>query len=184
MLFCLVLGILLSWISYDMTAMPAAYGVLKNTGLWVFAGAAAAYFSRSKESGALSAGFLGIGRLAGTFLRPLILGQGSANENMIFYFVFAVMLGLIGYVSHCSREAGWTGALCGAIPVSYLIAEGFPAVYSRSFSLIFDMIMAGFLFFIIFRDSERRIRSLPFIMIFSFLMIRFDVISGISGVYL
>ena len=182
-LFSLVLGVLLAWITFDMVGIPAAYGILKNTGLWVAVASLIAYFGRTAVGGAISAVALGLGRFLALVTRPFIMEQ-SMPGMPLYHLVFCVMLGLIGFLAYSAHENRWVGALCGAVPVAFLLSEGYPALYSRSTALIFDIVMAVFLFFIILRGSERRLRSIPFIIAFSFLLIHFNVLAQMTGVYL
>ena len=183
-LFCGVLGILLAWITSDMKGIPWAYGILKNTGLWIFIASVTAYFGKSKLSGGLSAAALGIGRFLGTFFRGLVLHQSISSGMPIYELLFCVILGLIGVLAYSCHEDGWIGALCGSIPVSFILAEGYPAIYSRSVALIFDIVVAVFLYFIVLKGVKRRSIAIPFVALFTFLLIHFEVLSQMAGVYL
>lgn len=179
-LFSLVLGMLLSWLSGDLTQLPIVYGILNNLGIWVVVISLLAYFSSTAFVGGLaSLAFIG-GSIIATVLRTVIDG-GWVVTTVVSHLLLCIMAGLLGFIVWYSREKQWLGALCGSIPVSVLIGEGYPIIYSKSAVLGFDIVAAVFLYIFLLKGRDRKLMALPFILIMVALIIYFDPITRILG---
>ena len=62
-----------------------------------------------------------------------------------------------------------------------MIAEGYPAFYSRSYALIFELILACVLYLILARGRDKRLMGLPFVIVFACALIYFDAFNRIFG---
>ena len=102
----------------------------------------------------------------GIFIRPLIL---------------AVIGALLGFLIWHAGAREWLGAVCAAVPISLLIAEGFPIYYSRSISLAFDIICAIVLYVLLCNGKVQRLMALPFIIVFVVALVYFDAFAKIFG---
>lgn len=179
-LFSLVLGMLISWLSGDLTQLPIVYGILNNLGIWVVIISMLAYFSNTAFLGGIASLSLVAGSIIATVLRSVIDG-GWVVSTLVNNLLLCVMAGLLGFIVWYSREKQWLGALCGSIPVSVLIGEGYPIIYSRSAVLGFDIVAAVVLYILLLKGRDRKLMAIPFILIMVALIIYFDPITRILG---
>ena len=181
MLFALVLGMFMAWVTGDIGGRGLIGNVLIHYGIWLFAGSLLAFYAGDTPKGALSpfACYFG-GVLAYTAYIYLAGGDGSLRL-FVYRLILCAIGAILGAASHNARQKEWVGGICAAIAPSLMIAEGYPALYSRSYALILELILAAALYLVLARGKDRRLMGLPFVIIFSFALIYFDAFNRIFG---
>lgn len=181
MMFSLVLGMLFGWISADSAGVPYVVEVLANVGIWIFTASLIAIYSKTGVQAIVHnmifyAGGIGMYAAHMTFL------SGMPDFRFLIYrCVLAAIGGLMGFVTWNALQPQWLGAISGAVPVSLILAEGFPIIYSKSVVLAFDVVLAATLFFILLRGRERKLMAIPFVLVFTFACVYFDIFSKLFG---
>lgn len=180
-LFAMVLSMFMAWITGDIGGRGTVGSVLGHYGIWLFAGSLIAYYSRdSVKSGIATFAYYGGAVLSYTFYIYLAGGEIS-GRTVIYRLVLCLIGALLGVVAHNARQKEWIGGICAAVATSLMIAEGYPAFYSRSYALILELILACVLYLILAKGRDKRLMGLPFVIIFSFVLIYFDVFNRIFG---
>ena len=101
--------------------------------------------------------------------------------QVVYWIIFAAIGALIGFIDWHAGDKEWLGAGCAALPISLLIAEGYPIYHSMSVSLGFDIVCAIILYILLAPGKKSKLMALPFIMAFTFALVYFDVFSKIFG---
>lgn len=181
-LFSIVFGMLLGWLSGDMSELIVVDAVLKGFGIWIFFASLLAFYNKTAVYAALSSMCFGLGAAVAKVLRMSLEGLSVDGSWILYRLILCVILGLIGFLAWHSNDLKWRGALCCSIPISLLVAEGFPLIYSKSMALGMDIVFAVILYILLLKTNEKRLMAIPFILVFSFLMIYFQIFSKVMGV--
>jgi len=180
-LFSLVLGMLMGWLAYDLGGSGVVGAIIANWGLWIFTSALLAYYAQNGLSAALNT-FLYFAGVTVAYYTHFALAGGTIGMNVFLRpLILAAIGALLGFIVWHAGAREWLGAVCGAVPISLLIAEGFPIYYSRSMSLAFDIICAIALYLILCRGKVQRLMALPFIIVFVVALVYFDAFAKIFG---
>lgn len=180
-LFSLVLGMLMGWLSYDLGGSGVVGAIIANWGLWIFTSALLAYHSQSGFGAAVNT-FLYYGGVIAAYYIHFGLAGGTIGLDMFIRpLILAAIGAILGFITWHAGAREWLGAVCAAVPISLLIAEGFPIYYSRSMSLEFDIICAVALYLILCRSKVQRLMALPFIIVFVVALVYFDAFAKIFG---
>ncbi len=180
-LFSLVLGMLMGWLSYDLGGSGVVGAIIANWGLWIFTSALLAYHSQSGFGAAVNT-FLYYGGVIAAYYTHFALAGGTIGLDMFIRpLILAAIGAILGFITWHAGAREWLGAVCAAVPISLLIAEGFPIYYSRSMSLAFDIICAVALYLILCRSKVQRLMALPFIIVFVVALVYFDAFAKIFG---
>ena len=134
-LFSLVLGMLMGWLAYDLGGSGVVGAIIANSGLWIFVSALLAYYSQSGLGAALNAFLYFAGVVLAYYTHFALAGGDIALGTFIRPLIFAAIGALLGFITWHAGAKEWLGAICAAVPVSLLIAEGYPIYHSRSMSL-------------------------------------------------
>lgn len=180
-LFSLVLGMLMGWLAYDLGGSGVLGAMIANTGLWIFVSALLAYYSQSGLGAALNTFLYFAGVVLAYYAHFALAGGTIGMGTFIRPLIFAAIGALLGFITWHSGAREWLGAVCAAVPVSLLIAEGFPIYYSRSMSLAFDIICAVILYILLCNGKVQRLMALPFIIIFVVALVYFNAFARIFG---
>jgi len=179
-LFSLVLGLLMGWLARDFTG-GIPHAVISNIGIWVFVSALLSVYSPQASRAALHVFVFFAGVIGAYFLHCSLLGEPVFAEQVAYRLIFAAMGALIGFLVWHSQDREWLGAACCAVPVSLLIAEGYPIYHSRSVSLLLDIVFAVVLYVLLAPGKNQKLMALPFIIVFTFALVYFDAFSRIFG---
>lgn len=181
LLLALVLGLLLGWVTVDLTGHPAVYGILRQIGLWVFATGLFSLFARTGLLAAGSGFGLMLGVKAAGLLHLALAGTAHLGFWVVTDLIFCLLMGIVGFIAYSAREKRWLGALCGSIPVSLLVAEMYPRYGQITTPLLVEGVAAVVLFVVLLKGKERRLMALPFLLVISFLLCYFDVLGRLPG---
>lgn len=181
-LFCLVLGMLMGWISKDYINYGKTVSeVIQNLGLWVFVSALIADFSQDGIKAAVNNFTYLIGVIAAYYVHHILLGKEVVVTTILFWLVFAVIGAVFGFIVHNSRSKEWLGAICTSVPVAILISEGYQVYQTRSLALALDIVFAIVLYMLLSPGKYQKLMALPFIIIIVFALVYFNVLSGVFG---
>lgn len=180
-LFSLVLGMLMGWVSKDLEGSGVIGAIIGNIGVWVFASALLAAWSKDAVSAALNVFIYFIGVIAAYYTHWIFLGNNLPVSSVVHWLIFAALGALIGFIVWNSWGKEWVGAICAAVPISLLIAEGYTFYENMAWSLIFDIVCAVILYLVLAPGKMQKLMALPFIIIFTFALVYFGVFSRIFG---
>lgn len=180
-LFSLVLGMLMGWMSYDLSGYGFIGGLIVNIGLWVFVSALLAYYSQSGLGAALNTFLYFAGVILFYYLHVMAAGGNVGIWTIIRPLIFAAIGAFVGFIVWHSGAKEWLGAICAAVPISLLIAEAYPLINGLAWVLLFDVVCAVILYVLLCNGKVQRLMALPFIIIFVFALVYFDVFSWIFG---
>ena len=181
MLFCLVLGMLMGWLAKDLAGNGVIGAIIYNIGIWVFVSALIAVYSPEAVRAAVHVFLYFIGVIAAYYTHLFALGGRVDMGQVVYWIIFAAIGALIGFIDWHAGDKEWLGAGCAALPISLLIAEGYPIYHSMSVSLGFDIVCAIILYILLAPGKNQKLMALPFIMAFTFALVYFDVFSKIFG---
>ena len=181
MLFCLGLGMLMGWLAKDLAGNGVIGAIISNIGIWVFVSALIAVYSPEAVRAAVHVFLYFIGVIAAYYTHLFALGGRVDMGQVVYWIIFAAIGALIGFIDWHAGDKEWLGAGCAALPISLLIAEGYPIYHSMSVSLGFDIVCAIILYILLAPGKNQKLMALPFIMAFTFALVYFDVFSKIFG---
>ena len=180
-LFALVLGMFLAWVTGDIGGRGLIGNVLVHYGIWLFAGSLLAFYAGDTLKSGIAAFACYGGAVCAYTLYVYLAGGGGDMRLFIYRLILAVIGALICIASHNAHQKEWVGGICAAVAPSLMIAEGYPAFYSRSYALIFELILACVLYLILARGRDKRLMGLPFVIVFACALIYFDAFNRIFG---
>lgn len=180
-LFSLVLGLFMGWISKDIAGLETIGAVIENMGIWLFVSTLLAVYTPEAVRGALHAFTYFAGVIFGYFEHILLLSGSAEIQLLLRYLILAVIGGVIGFISGNCRSREWLGAACTAVPVSLLIAEAYPIYKGFSLVLGIDIIFAAVLYILMAPGKMQKLMAMPFIIVFVFALVYFNVFSRIFG---
>ena len=181
LLCCLVLGMLRGWLAKDLAGNGVIGAIISNIGIWVFVSALIAVYSPEAVRAAVHVFLYFIGVIAAYYTHLFALGGRVDMGQVVYWIIFAAIGALIGFIDWHAGDKEWLGAGCAALPISLLIAEGYPIYHSMSVSLGFDIVCAIILYILLAPGKNQKLMALPFIMAFTFALVYFDVFSKIFG---
>lgn len=180
-LFCLVLGMLMGWMAKDLEGSGVIGAIISNIGVWVFVSALIAVYSPEAVRAAIHVFIYFIGVIASYYTHLFAVGGQVETGTVIYWVIYGAIGALIGFIVWHSGDKEWMGAACAAVPVSLLLAEGYPVYHSMSISLGFDIVCAAALYVLLAPSKNQKLMALPFIIAFTFALVYFDVFSKILG---
>lgn len=180
-LFSLVLGMLMGWVSKDLESGKIIGAIIRNLGVWVFVSSLLAAWSQDAVAAALNVLIYFVGVIGAYYAHAVLLGESLVFGTVLYWLLFGAMGALVGFIVWNSWGKEWVGAICAAVPISLLIAEGYPVYHSMAWSLIFDIVCAVILYVVLAPGKMQKLMALPFIIIFTFALVYFGVLSRVFG---
>lgn len=171
----------MGWLSKDLAGSGAIGAIISNIGIWVFVSALIAVYSPEAVRAAVHVFIYFIGVIAAYYTHLFALGNGAVMGSLIYWVIFAAIGALIGFIVWHSGDKEWLGAACAAVPISLLLAEGYPIYHSLSVSLGFDIVCAVLLYILLAPSKNQKLMAMPFIIVFTFALVYFDLFSRIFG---
>ncbi|TYP47674.1 DUF6518 family protein [Thermosediminibacter litoriperuensis] len=103
----------------------------------------------------------------------------------IYYFIrwglIALVSSLAAYLVWFSRGKGCIAALCAALPIGLLAAEGYSFLYTFSPGHFFDLCAALLLFCILPSSKHQYLKTLPPVIFIVLALRNFNILSYLSG---
>lgn len=180
-LFSLVLGLLMGWVAKDLENGSVAGAIIHNLGIWVFVSALLAVYSQDGFRAALHVFVYFCGVISAYFAHLYLLGGTVTGRILIYWLIFAAIGALAGFICRNATQKEWLGAACAAVPISLLVAEAYPIYRGWQISLIFDVLCAVILYLLMATGKVQKLMVLPFVIVFTFALVYFDVLSRIFG---
>ncbi len=180
-LFSLVLGLLMGWVSKDLENGSVVGAIVSNLGIWVFVSALLAVYSQDGFRAALHVFVYLCGVISSYFTHQYLLGGTVTGRTLIYWVIFAAIGALVGFICHNACRKEWLGAACAAVPLSLLAAEAYPIYTGWQMPLFFDVLCAVILYMVMARGKVQKLMVLPFVIVFTFALVYFDVLSRIFG---
>lgn len=180
-LFSLVLGLFMGWVTNDLAGAGTAGTVMGNLGIWVFVSALLAVYTPEAFRAALHVLVFLAGVICGYFGQILLLGGRVSLGTLFYWLVFAAIGAAIGFVCWHAYSKEWLGAACAAVPISLLAAEAYPIYKGLQIPLLADVVFAVVLYIILAPGKMQKLMALPFIIVFTFALVYFGVLSHIFG---
>ena len=138
-------------------------------GLWILVVTVLAAWSRSAWAAALHTLVFLLAVVLAYYLYSMGLFGSFYGSYFWRWSLIALLCLFGGFVVWYSRGAGWIAALCAALPIGALIAEGLGFLYVLPLHLVqfcFDLAAAVLLYVILPRGKGQHLRVLPFIVLF------------------
>ena len=181
MLFALVLGLFMGWAAWDVAEVGILGALTCNIGIWVFVSAFLAIYTQEAFRAALHVLLYFVGVIGGYFGNCVIMGGNVSFRMLLYWLIFAAIGALVGFIDWHSAAKEWLGAACTAVPISLLVAEGYDIYKGFSIVLAFDIVCAVVLYIVMARGKMQKLMALPFIIVFTFALVYFHVLSSILG---
>ena len=183
-LFSAVLGLLMGWTAVDFMAYSAIGMLLCNLGLWVFITTMLAAYSNDAVRAALHVGVFLACVVTGYYGHFALTGGTLILPHLIANIFMIAIGALLGFIVWHAGAKEWLGAICISIPVSLIVAECFNLYHRISISLIFD-IAAVILLLVLFAPGRyKKLMAFPFVIVFTFALVYFNVLSGFFGAWI
>lgn len=171
----------MGWLSKDFEGSGVIGAVIGNIGLWVFVSSLLAAWSPDGMGAALHVLVYFVGVIGAYYAHVMMLGGSLAMGSILYWLIFAALGAFVGFIVWNSWGREWVGAVCAAVPVSLLIAEGWKFYQSFAWPLIFDIVCAVILYLVLAPGKNQKLMALPFIIVFTFALVYFDVFSRFLG---
>lgn len=155
--------------------------ILSQLPFWVFAGCVIAYYSRTSKAAALHVLLFFAGLLLSYYIYTGFLFGFLPVEQVLRWAVFGCCSALAGYAVWYAGKKGWPPALCAAVPIGYLITEGYPVFYTHEITNMAALVMAIGLYVMMPRSKAQKLRVLPLIALVVFIILRFDLVTWLFG---
>lgn len=150
--------------------------VLSQTAFWVFIGCVISYYSRNPGNAAVHVLCFFAGVLASTAVYSAVLARDLTLPHLVRWAVLVLCAAAAAYVVWFAGKKGWPAALCAAVPIGYLIAQGYQVYRTYSIEDMAALVMAAALYVMMPRSKSQRLRVLPLMIMAAFLMIRSDLV--------
>lgn len=188
---CLIFGILLGIIAkYSDTvssndAMGIVFGPIKDIttrlGIWVALATIIAVWSRSPIIAAIKVFLF----FAGMLIAYYIYSQALFGFFPTYYFIrwgaIALVSPLAAYIVWFSRGKGWLAAICAALPIGLLLAQGYMFFYVPSVELGFDILAAVLLLILLPRPQVQYLRVVPLSLLVAYILRNSNILSYLFG---
>lgn len=167
-----LLGLLAKWV--DGTPI----GIIgSELGFWIFVTTLVAVYSPSRMTAGLHA-FAFLAGMVVTYYAYSTAIFGFLPRGQFFGWGAITLLAPIGgYTVWHGRGDGWSAALCAALPISVLVAEGYPFVYTYSAPRAFDLAAAALLFILVPRGGAQKLRVLTLMLGLALAIDRFRLLA-------
>lgn len=155
--------------------------LLSELPFWVFIGCVIAYYSRTSNAAALHLFLFFTGMLISYYIYSAILFGFLPIQQLIKWAILAAGSALGGYIVWYAGKKGWPAALCAAMPIGYLISQGYPVYYTYAIKDMAALVMAAALYVMLPRSKSQKLRVLPLTALVIFVIVRFDLVSRFFG---
>jgi len=179
-LFVLVLGALLGFLAkYTDGTMIGLIGT--NLGFWIFVTTIVAAWSRTPVAAALHAFVFLAAMLIVYYVYSMLLFGFFPRYYFYAWGSIALLSPIGGYLVWFARGTGWAAAICAALPISFLLVEGYSFVYTFSFPQGFALLAAVILYLCLPANGSQRLRMLPIVLTLSVVLERIGILTYLPG---
>lgn len=161
-LLALLLGALLGVSAKALADVTVVGEVLLSLGIWVFTASLFAYYSRTAIMAAVGVFLFFTGVLGGYYLYTAYLWGFFPKVNLIGWALFVVAAAFGGWIVWQARGRQWAAALCAALPIAFLVLQGYTFIFNWHWARALDLAFALVLLILLPKDMEQRVRTLFF----------------------
>ncbi|MGB9680486.1 MAG: DUF6518 family protein [Thermoanaerobacteraceae bacterium] len=186
-----ILGIFSGFMAKYLDTIPAD-GVIGNIaniignifsgiGIWVFIATIIAVWSRTPIAGAMHVFAYLIGMLISYYIYSMKLFNFFPIHYFIGWGLVAIASLPFSYIVWFSRKDGWVASLSAALPIGFLVSEGYSFLYTFSPYSGFNLFAAIILFFILPKNKSQYIKVFILTILVSVLLNKSYLLSYIRG---
>ncbi len=166
-----VLGLALGLLAKYLDGMPFLGSIGTSLGVWVFLATLLAAWSRTPGAAALHVFLFFAAMLVAYYTYSMVLFGFFPRYYFFAWGSIALLSPAAAYLAWYARGDGWVAAVCAALPVGLLMAEGYRFYYTLDPSQIFDVLAAVALALALGSKWSQRARILA-LAVFAFLVFR------------
>jgi len=157
--------------------------ITTRLGIWVLLASVIAGWSRNPRMGALKVFTFFAGMLLSYYLYSMWLFGFFPAHYFMRWGMIALASPIAAYVVWFGRGNGWIAAFCAAMPVSLLVAQGWPVFYMTPGTLTFGFeCLAGFILFLLLPVNKKQwLRMVPFVLIGTMIIRKSNILSYLFG---
>jgi hypothetical protein len=188
---CFIFGILLGVIAKFSDTVPSngdigmffsfISDITTNLGIWVVMATLIAVWSRSPIYASLKVLTFFLGMLLAYYVYSQVLFGFFPTYYFIRWGIIALVSPIAAYTVWFSRGEGWRAAICAALPIGLLFAQGYPFFYLFSIVFGFDLFLAILLLVILTKSKVQYLKVVPMSMLIFLIIRNFDILTYIFG---
>lgn len=137
-----LLGVAMGFLAKALDNVPVIGEIGTNLGVWIFTAALIAAYSPARRAAALRVFLFFAGMLAAYYLHSRLAEGFFPMRYALTWGIFALLSPVCAVIAWFGRGRGWIAAVSAALPVALLFTEGYPALYTGSLPLWFDLAAA------------------------------------------
>lgn len=150
-------------------------------GIWVLLATILAVWGKNPRMAATKVFTFFVGMLLVYYIYSMWIFGFFPTYYFMRWGLIALASPVAAYIVWYSKGAGWTAALCAAMPISLLIAEGYPFFYMYSTALGIELLFALILFFMLQVNKKQGLRMLLWIVLVVFIIRQSNALTYIFG---
>jgi hypothetical protein len=166
-------GVLLGILSKGFDGVSIIGDVTTEIGVWIFLASIIALISHNPISSAINTILFFLAMLAAYYLYGHFVLGFFPQAYFRMWLLAASLTPFGGFLLWFAHGNGWFSAVVAALPISVLLAHGYPVWYTHKVTLFMDIVFAVVLVFVLPTTSKQRLYaslfSLPIAVAFYFL---------------
>ena len=188
----LTLGMLLGLIAKYSDTIPSNWplghfwsfikDITTRLGIWILLATIIGAWSRNPKIGAIKVFAFFIGMLLTYYIYSAKLFGFFPTYYFLRWGLIALVSPLAAYIVWFGRGQGWIAALCAALPIGLLAAQGYSFLHTFAAVLGFDFLSAIALFIALPQWKYQHFKVLPLVLVITILLRHFHVIGYLLGV--
>jgi hypothetical protein len=185
------LGILIGFIAKYSDTIPSnglmgnIWSVIKDItsrlGIWVLLATVIAVWSNSPKTGAIKVFAFFVGMLLTYYTYSARLFGFFSTYYFFRWGLIALVSPFAAYIVWFGRGQGWIAALCAALPIGLLAAQGYSFLRTFAVGPGFDFLAAVTLYIVLPKWKYQHLKVLPLVLVVTFLIRHFNVIAYLIG---
>lgn len=176
-LFVMLLGLVLGYIAKITDSISMFGEIGTDLGIWVFIVSIIVAFSHTPITAAINALLFFLSMLASYYLYGHLVLGFFPRAYFIGWLIVALLSPFGGLIVWFSRGKGWMAAVSAALPISILLAWGYPAFYTYKIPLILDMLYAVVLVVILPKTWRQKAITLVISCVLAFIIVQSRMLS-------
>ena len=150
-------------------------------GFWVLLATILAVWSKNPRMAATKVFVFFVGILLIYYIYSMWIFGFFPSYYFMRWGLIALASPLAAYIVWYSKGAGWTAALCAALPIGLLVSEGYPFFYTFSIALGIELLFAIILFFMLQVNKKQGLRMLLWIVLVVIIIRNSNALTYIFG---
>ncbi len=147
-----------------------------DLGFWILLTTVIAAWSRSPGAAAIHAFIFLSSMLFAYYIYSTILFGFFPTNIFLGWGIIALFSPIGGYAVWFARGKGWWAALSAALPISLLIVQGYPFLYTFHLSRGFDLLAATVLILLLPKTGLQRLRIIAFTAAFALIFEKLGIL--------